>query len=180
MWRTTATGAVIIAAAALWHNLPAPSDVYRPFDVGATLGEQVSGRVFDLTVTGVRVGRQAQSPRRPPIPALGEWVLVDAELRATSEFVLPRAELLVGPNTYAPSDRFQFVQLGAELAPLITQHGSWAFDVAPDQLTSSSLLTLRVWSGDSRFDSRSVVKIPLRDAVRETAPLTVQPARESA
>lgn len=175
-----ATVAVLVAAAVLWHNLPAPSDVYRPFDVRGGIGQQVSGRLFDLTVTGVRAGQQVQAPRRPPVPALGEWMLIDADLRATSQFVLPRAELLVGANTYIPSDHFQFVQLGGELAPLITQQGSWAFDVAPALLDPSAHLTLRVWSGDSRFDSRSVVDISFGDAVRAPDPLILAPVREDA
>ncbi|MGE2834649.1 hypothetical protein [Mycobacterium sp. SMC-4] len=180
MLHAVATIAVIAAAAGLWHHLPTPSDVYRPFDVRGDIGDQVSGRAFDLTVTGVRVGQQTQAPRSRPVPAVGEWVLVDADLRATSEVVVPRAELLVGPNTYIPSDRFQFVQLGAALAPLITQQGSWAFDVDPGLLTPDADLTLRVWSGDVRFDSRLVVDIPFSDAVREPGALRLSRTRESA
>ncbi|BBX16595.1 hypothetical protein CRI77_24010 [Mycolicibacterium duvalii] len=174
------TAAVIAAAAALWHNLPAPSEVYRPFDVRGGVGEQVSGRLFDVTVTGIRVGQQVQAPRRPVITALGRWILVDAELLATRQEVLPSVELLVGPAAYLPSDRFQFVQLGKALSPLITQHGSWAFDVDPELLNPSTHMALRVWSGDSRLDSRLVVDIPFADAVLEADPLILPPTRESA
>lgn len=173
-----ATVAVIVAAALLWHHLPTPSKVYRPFDVHGQIGDQVSGRLFDVTVTGLRAGREVQAPRRPPASALGQWVLVDAELRATREFVLPRAELLVGANTYVPSERFAMVQLGTELAPLITQQGSWVFDVDPELLHASAELTLRVWSGDNRFDSRLVVSIPYADAAHQTAPLVLTPTQE--
>lgn len=175
-----ATVLVVAAAAVIWHHLPAPSDVYRPFDVHGAPGEPVSGRLFDVTVTGVRTGQEVQAPRRPPAPAAGRWVLVDTDLVATDRYVLPRAELLVGPNTYAPSERFQFVQLGGELAPLITQRGSWAFDVAPDLLNRSTMLSLRVWSGDHRLDSRVVVEIPYADAVFDDAPLTLAATKESA
>ncbi|MGE2731199.1 hypothetical protein ACQI4F_17090 [Mycolicibacterium vaccae] len=178
--QAVATIVVIVAAATVWHNLPAPSDVYRPFDVRGSIGEQVSGRMFDLTVTGVRTGQQVKAPRRPAVTALGRWVVVDAELRATRQFVLPRAELLAGPNTYLPSDRFQFVQLGGELAPLITQQGSWAFDVAPELLDPAADLRLRVWSGDSRLDSRLVVEIPMTATVAESGPLSLAATQKAA
>lgn len=174
-----ATVAVVIAAALVWHNLPTPSKVYRPFDVHGELEQQVSGRLFDLTVTGVRTGRQAEVPGRRPVAALGEWVLVDADLVATSQYVLPRAELLIGANTYVPSDRFGLNQLGTELAPLITQRGSWAFDVDPTLLGPSTTLVLRVSSGDTRFDSRLVVSIPFSDAVAEKT-LVLTPAEAKA
>jgi hypothetical protein len=53
----------------------------------------------------------------------------------------------------------------AEVNPVITQRGSWVFDVAPALLaTESDPMTLRVWVGDGRLDSRLVIRIPLDGA----------------
>ncbi|HEY9267237.1 MAG TPA: hypothetical protein VIQ11_21800 [Mycobacterium sp.] len=170
------TAIAVAAAAVVWHHLPEPLDVYGPLDVPGAMGERVSGRAIEMTVTGVRIGPRAQRPSKPPVPAVGEWVVVDAELSATSEFVKPNADLRVGPNTYIPSDRFLPTPLGTELAPEIEQRGSWVFDVAPDLLDGSVPVTLRVSQGDGRLDSRLVVSIPITDA-RHDDPVALQPVR---
>lgn len=176
-----ATVVVIAAAALLWHHLPKPTDVYGPFDVRAELGQPVSGRAVSATVTGLRIG-----PRliRPPATALrpaGVWALVDTRLTATHNFERPRAQLLVGPNTYAPSDQFLAIALGTELAPGIEQRGSWVFDVPPALLDTVPSVVLRVWVGDGRLDSRLVIDIPLDDnRVTRDAVVILTPTKESA
>ncbi|PRC50949.1 hypothetical protein C6A85_66700, partial [Mycobacterium sp. ITM-2017-0098] len=90
-----------------------------------TAGEPVTGRTVTATITSIRIAPQVNS-----IQAAGEWVVVDTTLEATDSTALPHADLLVGPNTYAPSDRFFGRTLGAEVAPGIAQEGSWVFDVA--------------------------------------------------
>ncbi|MGB2919074.1 MAG: hypothetical protein WA944_06485 [Mycobacterium sp.] len=170
------TGAAVAAAAVVWHHLPGPVDVYGPLDVPGTMGQRVSGRAIEMTVTGVRIGPQANRPSKPPVPAVGEWVVVDAELTAMSEPVKANADLRVGPNTYIPSDRFLPTPLGTALAPGIEQRGSWVFDVAPDLLDGAVPVTLRVWQGDGRLDSRLVVSIPITDA-RHQDPVALEPVR---
>ena len=68
----------------------------------------------------------------------------------------------MGPNTYTPSDAFFTDTLMAEISPGITQRGSWVFDVAPDLVApgSSAPMTLHVWVGDGRLDSRLAIRIP--------------------
>ncbi|MGE0217551.1 hypothetical protein [Mycolicibacterium sp.] len=168
------TALVIAAAAVLWHHLPTPTEVYAPFEVVGSQGEPVAGRVIALTVTDVRVGPRARARPRPVIAAAGQWVVVDADLEATSTFLMPEAELHVGENVYIPSDRFALAALGGPLAPGIPQRGSWVFDVAADLLTSNPGTTLQVWSGDDRFDSRLVVPVSLAGAERSD-PIAVEP-----
>jgi hypothetical protein len=52
--------------------------------------------------------------------------------------------------------------LMAEISPGITQRGSWVFDVAPALVApgASEPVTLRVWVGDGRMDSRLAIRIP--------------------
>lgn len=169
------TAAAVAASAVLWHNLPEPTDVSGPFDVHGAMGEPVHGRALVVTVTGIRLSSRVEAPRRPPVAAAGEWVVVDAELQATAGFVLPVVDLQVGPNTYIRSERFRTTQLGGEVAPGITQRGSWVFDVAPSTLDAATQLQLRVWHGDGRLDSRVVVAIPLRDRHRPADLVALDP-----
>ncbi len=152
---------VVVAAAALvWHNLPTPTDLYGPFDVRGGAGEPVRGRAVIATITSIRIAPQVNS-----IKAAGDWVVVDTTLDAVDSTELPRAELIVGPNSYVPSDRFFMDSLGAEIAPGITQRGSWVFDVASPLVAqdASEPITLRVWAGSDLLDSRLVIEVPADD-----------------
>jgi hypothetical protein len=165
------TAAVAIATAAvLWLQLPANTDIYAPFDVRGVIGTPVSGRAVTATVTGVRIAPQltADSVLTPgPLPATGTWLIVDATVQANRNPELPHAELLVGPNTYRPSDRLPpATALGSlMIQPGIAQRGAWVFDVAPALLHTYAAdpLTLRVWAGDGRLDSRLLIRIGLTD-----------------
>jgi hypothetical protein len=151
---------VVAAAALVWHNLPTPTDLYGPFDVRGKAGEAVRGRTLTVTVTSVQIAPQVNS-----IQAAGEWVVVDTTMDANVTTELPRAELMVGPNTYVPSERFFGDTLGAEVAPGITQRGGWVFDVAAPLVAdgASEAITLRVWAGSDLLDSRLVIDVPAGD-----------------
>lgn len=150
------------AAAVLWHHLPANSDIFAPFDVEGTVGETVSGRAITATVSGVRVGDVVSSPK--PLAAMGRWVIVDAEVRPGDTTEFPHADLLVGSDTYTPTDRLPpGVGLGAAIQPGISTRGSWVFDVAPSALDTGTPLTVRLWVGSGWLDSRLTIVIDLKD-----------------
>ncbi len=155
----TTTGVVIIAAAAamVWQNLPTPTDVLGPFDVRGDAGTPTTGRAVSATVTGVRV-----TPEVDSVKPAGVWVVVNAALEGTRSTELPHSELIVGPNTYTPTDMFFTDTLRAEISPGITQRGSWVFDVAPALVApgASDPMTLHVWVGDGRLDSRLAIRLP--------------------
>ena len=70
-----------------------------------------------------------------------------------------------------------------EISPGITQRGAWVFDVAPALVAPGSPepLTLRVWVGDGRFDSRLVIAIAPDDSrVARVDAVTVEAPEESA
>lgn len=152
---------VVVAAAALvWHNLPTPTDVYGPFDVHADPGTPAMGRGVNATVTGVRIAQKVNS-----VQAAGQWAVVETALHGTRTTELPHAELVVGPNTYNPSDLFFPKTLGTEISPQFTQRGAWVFDVASALLApgADQPMTLRVWVGDGRLDSRLVIRMTTDD-----------------
>ena len=152
--------AIVAAAALVWHHLPTPTDLSGPFEVRGTAGEPVTGRTVTATVTSIRIAPQVNS-----VQAAGQWVVVDTTLEATDSTALPRADLLVGPNSYAASDRFFGRTLGAEVNPGITQEGSWVFDVAAPLVAAGATdaITLRVWTGSDLLDSRLVIETSAGD-----------------
>lgn len=160
-----ATVAAITAAAVVWHDLPTQPDITGPFDVYGKAGQRTAGRDIAATVTNVRI-----SPRVNSVVPAGLWVVVDATLEAPLNTELPRSDLILGPNTYTPTDRFFLKTLRANVNPGIEQRGSWVFDVAPALVEpgSSEPMTLRVWTGyDEQLDSRLVIDVPLADVRRE-------------
>jgi hypothetical protein len=155
----TAVGVVgtVAVAAVLWQNLPTPIDVLGPFEVRGDAGAPTTGRALEATVTGVRVASKVNSVK----PA-GVWVVVDIALEGTVSTELAHSQLVVGPNTYTPSDVFSTDTVFGEISPGITLRGSWVFDVAPALLTpeSSDPVTLLLWVCDGRLDSRLNIQIP--------------------
>ncbi|OBK71440.1 hypothetical protein [Mycobacterium sp. 1274761.0] len=146
----------VAAGAVVWQCLPGPTDVFGPFDVHAEAGRAATGRAVSATVTNTRV-----TPVVDTVKPAGVWVVVDAALEGTRSTELPHSKLLVGPNTYDPSDRFFSDTLLAEISPGLTLTGSWVFDVDPAVAPGSSdPLTLMVWVGDGRLDSRLLIEIP--------------------
>lgn len=157
-----ATVTVIAAAVALWHRLPSPDDVYGPFDVRAVMGEQAVGRAIAAQVDGARIAPRLGKGRTPALEAAGIWVVVDVEVMSTRNFEAPDVELIVGPNTYVPSDRLLKGLLGS-LAAGIAVRDSWVFDVPAELVADEQQMVLRVSVGDGRLDSRLVLPIPLDD-----------------
>jgi hypothetical protein len=152
----------VAAAAVVWQNLPTPTDLLGPFDVRGEAGTPTTGRAVSATVTGVRV-----SPEVNSVKPAGVWVVVDTALEGTRSTELTHSKLVVGPNTYTPSDVFSLDTLFGEIRPGITLRGSWVFDVAPALVApdSSNPLTLLIWAGDGRLDSQLAIRIPTHESV---------------
>ncbi|MHA0287247.1 hypothetical protein ACXYX3_12430 [Mycobacterium sp. C3-094] len=167
---------LVAAAALIWHHLPTPTDLYGPFDVHGQAGEPVRGRGVTATVTSIRVAPEVNS-----VPAAGRWVVVETTLQAQGSTDVPHADLLVGPNTYIPTDRFLTKTLGRSLAPGIEQRGAWVFDVASALIDGDDLgsLVLRVWVGSDLLDSRLVIAIP-PEAIGRSAELRLAQLEASA
>jgi len=170
-----ATAVVIAACALLWYALPQNTQIYAPFEVRGTIGSPTVGRGITATVTEVQIAPRLGAQRTGgPIAAAGMWVVVTTGLDAGASADLARAELLVGPNTYAYTERL--IAGPAFLQPGITQRRAWAFDVAPDVLDAAQSVALRIWVGDARLDSRLVIEVPLdNEAVHRGDSIDVPP-----
>jgi len=102
--RTPAAVGVLVtvaAAAVLWQNLPTPTDVLGPFEVRGDTGWPTTGRGVTTTVTDVRVAQVVNS-----VKPTGVWVVIDIALEGTVSTELAHSQMVVGPNTYTPSDVF--------------------------------------------------------------------------
>lgn len=163
-FHVVATMAVIVCAAALWHWLPTPDDVYGPFDVDAGIGQQAIGRGIETRVTGVRIAPRIDKKQPPQqlIDAVGIWIVIDGAAMTTRTGEMPTAQLMVGADTYVSTSRVGVFTLKGALIPGIVLSGSWVFDVPADVVVSGARpISLRVWVGDGRLDSRIVTDIAL-------------------
>lgn len=160
-----ATVATIAAAALVWHSLPVNTQVYAPFDTHGTAGSAVVGGDLTATVTATGISTKLLSrTSAKEVGATGTWVVVTTTLQTGRAPALPHAELLVGGDTYATTDR---LIAGAGLLQAgIPQDRQWTFDVAPEVLNSVSSVVLRMWTGDGRLDARLLIDIPLAGADR--------------
>ncbi|CAN5363330.1 hypothetical protein BH11ACT6_BH11ACT6_43810 [soil metagenome] len=168
-WKALLTVVVIAAAAVVWHDLPVNTEIYAPFDVTAAAGAPVSGRNITATVTGVEIASEIrpENARQARLDASGIWVVVTADVTAIREPGLMRTQLLVGPDTYAQTDRLlPSARLGGLMQPGIVYRGAWVFDVAPAALDAVDTVTLQVWLGDGRLDSRLSLNISVGDVDR--------------
>ncbi|WP_445170319.1 hypothetical protein ACTXG7_13940 [Mycolicibacterium sp. Dal123E01] len=180
--RSAGTGvltiAAVVVAAVIWHHLPIPSDIYAPFDVHAGLNTPAVGQNLSAQVTGAAIAPTLQkSPSKKQIIAAGTWLMVATSLDTKNAPALPRADLLVGPNTYAPSDRL--LSTNALVQPGLTLRCAWIFDVPVDVLSSVTSVVLRVWGSDERLDSRLMLDVPLGDANVTRPPALVIPPAET-
>jgi hypothetical protein len=160
--RTQTAVAVVItvaAAAVVWQKLPTPTDVFGPFDVHADASAPTTGRGVQATVDSVRL-----TPEVDSVKPAGVWVVVNTALEGTRSTELPHSELVVGPNTYSPTDVFMVDTLIGEVSPGITVRSSWVFDVAPALVAPglSDSMTFVVWVGVGKLDSRLAIRIPLQ------------------
>lgn len=168
-----AAAIVIAAAATVWHFLPTNTQIYAPFDVHGASGATVTGRSLIARVDDARVTPNVTSRSAVgaggQVAAAGVWVVVDAAVTAVRDSVMPHADLVVGGNTYTPTDRFITQTLGSGLDPGIPQLGSWLFDVDPHVVDDAAAtpFVLRLWASDGRLDSRLVIGINRNDVSRE-------------
>ena len=169
------TVVAVALAALIWHHLPAPSDIYAPFDVHAGINTEAVGENLSAIVTGAGIASTIQKPSGKPVAAAGTWLMAATSLDVKNAPVLPRADLQVGPNTYAPTDRL--LSTNGLAQPGLTLRCAWVFDVPVDLLNSVKSVVLRVWGGDERLGSRLVIDIPLGDAsVTRPHAIVVPPA----
>jgi hypothetical protein len=170
------TVVTVAMAALIWHHLPTQSAIYAPFDVHAGINTAAVGQNLSATVTGAAIASTIEKPpSRKPVAAAGTWLVAATSLDVENSPVLPRAELLVGPNTYAPTDRL--LSTNDLVQPGLTLRCAWVFDVPVELVDSVKSVVLRVWGGDERLDSRLVIDVPLSDAsVSRPRSIVVPPA----
>jgi len=66
----------IVAGAALWHQLPAATNIYAPFDVHGDIGRRAAGRGLAATVDAVVITPRLANATGKMFAATGTWVVV--------------------------------------------------------------------------------------------------------
>lgn len=158
----------IAAGAVLWHRLPVATDIFAPFDVRGDIGLPTAGRNLTAAVDGVTITPTMTTKYDKTLRATGVWLVVDGAFDVDQDSGLLHADLLIGPNRYAPADLM--VYRPPLLQPGITERRGWPFDVAPKVLEDADSVVFRAWLGDGRLESRLVIDIPLDDNRVQRAP----------
>lgn len=180
--RALAAAAVIGASAVVWHNLPTRSEVYAPFPVPGVLGAPATGRAVSATVSGVQVAPEleirSERFRSASLAAIGQWLVLETEIRSGDRPERAHAELIVGPDRYLPTDRLPaWARMADTLQPGFLTRGAWVFDVAPSVIADRPIV-LRTWVGDGFLDSRLDISIDPRDGrVVRSGVASLPPAR---
>lgn len=168
MLMVLSTVLAIAASAVLWHRLPVATGIFAPFDVRGDIGRPATGRNLTAVVDGVTIAPTMTAKYDKKLRAIGVWLVVDGAFDVDTEPGLLHAELLVGPNRYAPTELM--VYQPPQLQPGITERRGWPFDVAPAVLEDADSVVFRAWLGDGRLESRLVIDIPLDDKRVQHAP----------
>lgn len=125
---------IVLTGAAFVVALTAP-DAYTQqgtFVTSAREGELASGRSFDAIFGDVRTARLLAAPGWVGETA-GVWIVVEAEVAATTESATPAAWLTIGERTFAATDRTD-VTLESRVDAGLPVAGVFAFEVPASAL----------------------------------------------
>lgn len=165
-WRTLA--ALTVAAAVLYglqQTKPGYADITAPLAVKGKAGERLSGREFDVQVTGTRLANRLQVTaygQSRILTTSGVWLIVDVKAEARDETVAITAASWRGPTglEFLASERlstFPTLIRGQRLEPGIEKTGQIIFEMPPEQLAGGVLLMSR--SLFTPLDSEIVVDV---------------------
>lgn len=156
--------AVVLAAMITLHRTtPGPNEFEQPVEVNGSLGRTVRTPLFDLTVDKVRAGKELDVPKyKDDLTTATDFVVVDAIVTATRKPILlgtVRVRTEDG-DMYLASERkgFDRGDLGSsELAPGITERGSFVIEMPADKLKGSRLEVIE--SSADRFEPQATVPL---------------------
>lgn len=169
------TAAMLVLAAWMWSHLPTRLQSWGPIAVNGAVGERIEGRNLAVTVSQVKLGREALFtndgvPQR--MPTGGVWVVIGLEYQTllTSEspaFIL-RAD---GRAFESPLSGF-----GMNASPGLEAHSVVAFELPEIPSTAELLVYNKTpdrWGNPMHapLDSQIAIPIPLPEYADETVNL---------
>ncbi|MFS0734383.1 hypothetical protein ABC304_01025 [Microbacterium sp. 1P10UB] len=158
--------ALLVAAWAVIQITPSDDAAVTPFDVSGAIGDSVSGRAFEASVTDVRLGDRAEADGWS---AESTWVVVDVTAQALLDeqgSLLGHADLIVDGVRYRASERPTSV-FRTGLSVGLPRSGSIAFEVPAGVTERSGVIELGL-TEETRLDS--VVRVPVDLAELDRSP----------
>ena len=145
-------------------TVPTTAAMEAPFATRGVVGETLSGRVLEATVTELRFADELRADDWRGTTN-GAWLVVDAIVAGVIERTTVSAVLMVDGIEYAASDRISFDALTERVVdPLLPIIGSIAFEVPADLAEApgadEATLVLQP-GGDARLESVLEVRVDL-------------------
>ncbi|MGD8166582.1 hypothetical protein ACEXOS_005110 [Herbiconiux sp. P16] len=160
--------AVLVVAGIVSHTAPTEAFWQAPIPVTGVLGEPVTGRNIQATVTGVRAADSVTASTGWTGETTGVWVVVDASVEAVvtdSGALLGTAQLQIGDRVYSASERPDYGTIAQKsLYTGIPSTGPLMFEVPRDILSEASAKDAQIQlavDSDPRVDSLVVVPVDL-------------------
>jgi hypothetical protein len=178
---------VALAATVVVYGItPHGDDINAPFNERGSIGDVLTGRTLTGAVTGVRLASSFDATQADSDwtgETTGTWVVVEAEIAATTEPAsLYRPTLTIGDTVYYATERLSLVTLDNGLVrPGVASQGVILFEVADSALSSQAATRAEIGinaSYEAVLDSRLVVEVDLHDLSVESDVVVSRPRDE--
>jgi hypothetical protein len=160
--------AVLVVARIVSHTAPSEAFWQAPIPVSGVVGEEVTGRNIQATVTQVRAADSVTASTGWTGETTGVWVVVDASVAAVvTDYgaLLGTAQLQIGDRVYSASERPDYGTIARKsLYTGIPSTGPLMFEVPRDILSEAAAKDAQIQlavDSDPRVDSLVVVPVDL-------------------
>ncbi|RFA09058.1 hypothetical protein B7R54_07335 [Subtercola boreus] len=185
-WRHVLNGALLVVflvvAGIVLHTAPTEEQWQAAIPVTGPVGQTLTGRNIQATVTDVRVADAVTASNGWSGETSGVWVVVDARVEAVLTdygVSLGTAQLKIGDTLYGASERPDQATIeGAVLSVGLPQTGPLMFEVPEDAVAGDDARGAEIQlaaNDDPRTDSMVVVPIDLAALPREASVTTDKP-----
>ncbi|RFA21033.1 hypothetical protein [Subtercola boreus] len=186
VWRHIANGAALVGflvvGGIVVHTAPTEEQWQAPIAVTGAIGQTLTGRNIQATVTDIRVADSVTASNGWSGETSGVWVVVDASVEAVVTDYgasLSTAQLKVGDTLYGASERPDQATIeGVPLSVGLPNTGPLMFEVPADALAGDDARDAEVQlaaTSDPRTDSMIVVPVDLSAIARQTSVTTEKP-----
>lgn len=176
--------AVLTAAWLVVQSTPTDEVWQAAIPVYGDVGERITGRNLEATVTDVRIAEEVVASTGWAGDTTGVWVVVDASAARVVDDLgvgLGTSELVINGTTYSASERPDLGTIaGQHLSTGIPLHGPLMFEVPRELVSSEQARTAQIQlatNSDTRTDSLLVIEVDLAALPIESSITTDEPMR---
>ena len=176
--------AVLTVAWFVAQSTPGDAVWQGPIPVEGAVGETLTGRNIEATITDVRIADEVVASNGWAGPTTGVWVVVDASVSRVVDdegVGLGTANLVIDTTTYSASERPDMATIARQsLSTGIPLTGPLMFEVPRELVQSASAHAAHIQlaaNSDTRTDSIIVVEVDLTALTIEPTIDTNEPIR---